>query len=30
MSYDAFKRRPDDLARNAARVLELARTSPPI
>jgi hygromycin-B 4-O-kinase len=30
MSYDAFKRRPDDLARNVARVLELARTSPPI
>ena len=29
MSYDAFKRRPDDLARNAARVLELARTSHP-
>jgi hygromycin-B 4-O-kinase len=30
MSYDAFKRRPDDLARNTARVLELARTRPPI
>jgi hygromycin-B 4-O-kinase len=28
MSYDAFKRRPDDLARNASRVLELARTGP--
>jgi hygromycin-B 4-O-kinase len=30
MSYDAFKRRPYDLARNAARVMELARTSSPI
>jgi hygromycin-B 4-O-kinase len=29
MSYDAFKHRPDDLARNAARVLELVRTSQP-
>ena len=27
MSYDAFKRRPDDLARNAARVLELSQSS---
>ena len=30
MSYDAFKRRPDDLARNATWVLELARASHPI
>jgi hygromycin-B 4-O-kinase len=28
MSYDAFKHRPDDLARNATQVLELARISP--
>lgn len=30
MSYDAFKRRPQDLARNATRVLELARTRLPV
>lgn len=28
MTYDAFKRRPDDLARNATRVLALAQTLP--
>ena len=30
ISYDSFKHRPDDLARNAARVLHLAQASPPI
>jgi hypothetical protein len=28
MSYDAFKHRSDDLARNAARVLDLVRNPP--
>ncbi len=30
ISYDAFKHRPDDLARNTARVLQLAQASAPI
>jgi hypothetical protein len=29
MSYDAFKHRSDDLARNAARVLDLVRPRQP-